>query len=182
MKGPQNRFLLAMGLRPLNRQPKLARSWLATHHPNRRFSTGLPPRTAASGSADRHGLGDILRVSAEVADAIAADKPVVALESTIYTHGALGVDLRLESIVRANGAVPAVIGILDGVPTVGLTPDEVQRMIEEGAKKVSRRDLAYLVGVVSFSWRCIILPSSSHVVCPMSAIECCSETRILCRA
>ncbi|KAI0910557.1 Indigoidine synthase A like protein-domain-containing protein [Ustulina deusta] len=74
------------------------------------------------------------------------NKPVVALESTIYTHGALGNDLDLEGIVRRNGGVPAVVGILGGVPTVGLTPDEVSRMIEGSPKKASRRDLAYLVG------------------------------------
>ncbi|KAL2271224.1 hypothetical protein VTJ83DRAFT_595 [Remersonia thermophila] len=90
------------------------------------------------------GASCLLRISPEVANAIAANKPVVALESTIYTHGALGSDLQLESIVRAHGAVPAVCGILAGVPTVGLTPPEVDRMIREGASKASRRDLALL--------------------------------------
>lgn len=88
-------------------------------------------------------------MSPEVRDALAANRPVVALESTIYTHGALNVDLRLEAIVRENGAVPAVVGILDGVPTVGLAPAEIDRMVHEGAKKVSRRDMAFLVGMVS---------------------------------
>lgn len=55
---------------------------------------------------------------------------MVALESTIYTHGALGNDLDLEGVVRRNGGVPAVVGILAGVPTVGLLPDEVARMVE----------------------------------------------------
>ena len=82
---------------------------------------------------------------------MATNKPVVALESTIYTHGALGDDLYLEDIVRKNGAVPAVCGILAGVPTVGLTTQEVERMVHEGAKKASRRDLAYLVGKVNHS-------------------------------
>ncbi|KAK3943622.1 Indigoidine synthase A like protein-domain-containing protein [Diplogelasinospora grovesii] len=90
---------------------------------------------------------DLLKVSEEVADAIATNRPVVALESTIYTHGALGHDLLLEDIVRKHGAVPAVCGVLAGVPTVGLSTAEVERMVEEGAKKVSRRDLAYLVGM-----------------------------------
>lgn len=94
----------------------------------------------------------MLRISEEVSDAVATNKPVVALESTIYTHGALGEDLRLEAIVRENGGVPAVIGILDGVPTVGLTPEELERMVNSGtATKVSRRDLAYLSGMVSDS-------------------------------
>ncbi len=80
-------------------------------------------------------LSQILRVSDEVLDAVATNKPVVALESTIYTHGALGNDLYLEDLVRQHGAVPAVCGILDGVPSVGLTPEEVERMVHEGAKK-----------------------------------------------
>jgi pseudouridine-5'-phosphate glycosidase len=110
---------------------------------------------------DASGLRKIIRVSSEVADAIATNKPVVALESTIYTHGALGNDLALEDVVRQHGAIPAVIGILDGVPTVGMTPEEVLRMVESGtARKVSRRDVAYLVGMVSLS-----LIFSSAVFC-----------------
>ncbi|KAI0486369.1 Indigoidine synthase A like protein-domain-containing protein [Xylaria cf. heliscus] len=97
-------------------------------------------------SASLAGLKEILRVSEEVTEALATNKPVVALESTIYTHGALGEDLDLEGIVRRNGGVPAVVGILGGVPTVGLTPDEVTQMVEGSPKKASRRDLAYLVG------------------------------------
>lgn len=92
-------------------------------------------------------LSSLLRISPEVADAIKTNTPVVALESTIYTHGALGNDLLLEDIVRQHGAVPAVCGVLSGLPTVGLNPDEVERMVHEGAKKASRRDLAYLVGM-----------------------------------
>ncbi|KAI1346250.1 Indigoidine synthase A like protein-domain-containing protein [Xylaria sp. FL0043] len=92
------------------------------------------------------GLKSLLKVSEEVTDALATNKPVVALESTIYTHGALGNDLDLEGIVRRNGGVPAVVGILGGVPTVGLTPDEVSRIVEGSPKKASRRDIAYLVG------------------------------------
>lgn len=93
-------------------------------------------------------LARFLKVSEEVQDAIAAKRPVVALETTIYTHGALGRDLPevLESVVRDNGAVPATIGVLDGVPRVGMSPAEVDRMVHEGASKLSRRDLAYLVG------------------------------------
>lgn len=92
-------------------------------------------------------LKGILKVSEEVTDALATNKPVVALESTIYTHGALGNDLDLEGVVRQNGGVPAVVGILGGVPTVGLLPDEVARMVEGSPKKASRRDIAYLVGM-----------------------------------
>lgn len=94
-------------------------------------------------------LKGLIRVSEEVHDAIATNKPVIALESTIYTHGALGRDLPtvLNSVARENGAVPATIGVLDGVPTVGLTQAEIDRMVDEGAKKISRRDFAHIVGL-----------------------------------
>lgn len=94
------------------------------------------------------GLKELLKVSEEVTEALATNKPVVALETTVYTHGALGDDLDLEGIVRRNGGVPAVVGILGGVPTVGLTPDQVTQMVEGSPKKASRRDIAYLVGSV----------------------------------
>jgi pseudouridylate synthase / pseudouridine kinase len=81
---------------------------------------------------------------------VATNKPVVALESTIYTHGALGEDLKLESIVRSHGAVPAVVGILEGVPSVGLLPDEIEHIVQNSPKKVSRRDISFLVGMVCF--------------------------------
>lgn len=98
-------------------------------------------------------VSDLIKISPEVRHAVATNKPVVALESTIYTHGALGRDLPeiLDSVVRQNGAVPATIGVLDGVPKVGLTPEEIDRMVDEGARKVSRRDFAYIVGAVSAS-------------------------------
>jgi len=76
----------------------------------------------------------------------------VALESTIYTHGAMGKQLAQEhdELVRKHGGIPAIIGILDGVPNVGLTPQEIVRMIEDkDTVKVSRRDISYLVGMVS---------------------------------
>lgn len=111
------------------------------------FSTSRRARQSYS-SGNFNGLKNILRVSEEVTDALATNKPVVALESTIYTHGALGNDLDLEGIVRKNGAIPAVVGILGGVPTVGLTPEEVTQMVDGSPKKASRRDIAYLVGSV----------------------------------
>ncbi|RJE21281.1 IdgA domain protein [Aspergillus sclerotialis] len=93
-------------------------------------------------------LRPILRISEEVQDALETNKPIVALESTIYTHGALG-DLNLEDIVRQHGGVPAVCGILAGEPTVGLSPGEIDRMVHESAQKVSRRDIATLVGLAA---------------------------------
>ncbi|KAI0164828.1 Indigoidine synthase A like protein-domain-containing protein [Xylariaceae sp. FL1272] len=112
----------------------------------RSFVTPKTNRISNRARFSTSGLKDMLRVSEEVTEALATNKPVVALESTIYTHGALGSDLDLEGIVRRNGGVPAVCGILGGVPIVGLTPEEVIRMVEGSPKKVSRRDLAYIVG------------------------------------
>ncbi|KAK4454617.1 Indigoidine synthase A like protein-domain-containing protein [Podospora aff. communis PSN243] len=112
-------------------------------------SKHLSPRLTRSLQTYSSPLKSPLRISPEVADALATNRPVVALETTIYTHGALGDDLNvvLEDIIRSKGAVPAVCGVLAGVPTVGLTSAEVDRMVHEGARKVSRRDLAYLVGM-----------------------------------
>lgn len=91
-------------------------------------------------------------VSEEVSDAIATNKPVVALESTIYTHGFMGKTLAQEhdNLVRSHGGIPAIIAIVDGVPKVGVSHQDIVRMIESGsATKVSRRDISYLVGMVS---------------------------------
>lgn len=102
------------------------------------------------------GLRSLLKVSEEVADAVATDKPVVALESTIYTHGAMGRQLAAEheQLIRSHGGIPAIIAIVDGAPTVGVSPTDIVRMIDSrSAAKVSRRDMSYLVGMVgSHSW------------------------------
>ncbi|KAL9108595.1 MAG: hypothetical protein Q9227_006681 [Pyrenula ochraceoflavens] len=85
------------------------------------------------------------KVSEEVKDALHTGKPVVALETTIYTHG------KLHSIVRVNGGIPATIGVLDGVATVGLNEDELIRLNtsagDSGTWKVSRRDLGFISGL-----------------------------------
>ncbi|KAL6919268.1 hypothetical protein FSHL1_003249 [Fusarium sambucinum] len=101
-------------------------------------------------SSSLAGVKELLKVSDEIADAVATNKPIVALESTIYTHGALGNELALQhsDLVRSNGGIPAIIAIVDGVPTVGATASDVLRMIESGsAVKASRRDIAYLAGM-----------------------------------
>jgi len=93
---------------------------------------------------------DGLHVSKEIRLAIADRQPVVALESTIYTHGAMGKELahEHEQLIRSYGGIPAIIAIVDGVPTVGVSPSEIVQMIEAGnAVKVSRRDVSYLVGM-----------------------------------
>ena len=98
----------------------------------------------------------LFKVSEEVQQAVAEKRPVVALESTIYTHGFpypdnLSLASKLESLVRINGGVPATIGVLDGVARVGLGADELVRLVSSagsaGTLKVSRRDLGFALGL-----------------------------------
>ena len=89
-----------------------------------------------------------LAISPEVRAAVDAGRPVLALESTIFTHGLprprnLEVATEAEQRVRALGVVPATIGVVDGVPTVGLSPAEIERLSNaDGVVKASLRDLA----------------------------------------
>lgn len=94
----------------------------------------------------------ILKISEEVRNALEQGKPVVALESTIISHGMPYPDnvktaLTVEKTVRENGAVPATIAIIKGVPTVGLSEEEIEHLGKEGTKvvKVSRRDIPVVV-------------------------------------
>ncbi|WP_372347077.1 pseudouridine-5'-phosphate glycosidase [Streptomyces sp. KL116D] len=90
-------------------------------------------------------------VADEVRDAVAAGRPVVALESTIIAHGLprprnLRVALELEQAVREEGAVPATIAVLDGQPHVGLDKEQLERVAkDEGIRKLSHRDLPLAV-------------------------------------
>lgn len=92
-----------------------------------------------------------LDVNPEVAQAIAQGKPVVALESTIISHGMpypqnVETALNVEKIIRENGAVPATIAIIGGRLKAGLTPEEIEYFGKKGRAihKASRRDLAVL--------------------------------------
>src|SRR5688572_20891609 len=90
----------------------------------------------------------MIQLSPEVEAALAAGQAVVALESTVLAHGLprprnLEVGRALEDEVRAGGAVPATVGVLGGVPRVGLTAEQVAHMANaDGVLKVSTRDLA----------------------------------------
>jgi pseudouridine-5'-phosphate glycosidase len=109
------------------------------------------PRLAATSATPPAGR-DAVVVHPEVAAALAAGRAVVALESTIVSHGMpyprnLEMAREVEAVVRANGAVPATVAILDGVPTVGLDDHHLRALAETGARaaKVSRRDVAPIV-------------------------------------
>jgi len=93
----------------------------------------------------------VIKFSKEVEAAIAAKKPIVALESTIISHGLprprnLEVARDVEEIVRAAGATPATIAIIDGEIHVGLEEDQLIRIAnDDSVVKASTRDLAILV-------------------------------------
>ena len=92
----------------------------------------------------------MIKYSAEVLAARSARKPIVALESTIISHGLprprnLEVAVEVEGIVRAAGAVPATIALIDGVIHVGLDPNELDRIAnDDNVVKASTRDLAII--------------------------------------
>ncbi len=92
-----------------------------------------------------------LHLSTPIRTALNARTPIVALESTLITHGLprpvnLEVAQRLEALVRENGATPATIAILDGELYAGLEPDQLERLANaDNVRKVSRRDLPIVV-------------------------------------
>ena len=96
-------------------------------------------------------LKPYLDMSPEVAEALAAGKPVVALESTIISHGMpypqnVETALRVEETIRQNGAVPATIAIIGGRLKAGCTREDIEHLGRSGTAvtKASRRDLAVL--------------------------------------
>ena len=97
-------------------------------------------------------MNKYLDVSPEVAEALAAGKPVVALESTIISHGMpypqnVETALAVEEIIRENGAVPATIAIIGGRLKAGLSKEEIEHLGKAGLSvtKASRRDLPVIV-------------------------------------
>ncbi len=95
----------------------------------------------------------MLHVKPEVADALAAGRAVVALESTLISHGLaypvnLEIACEVEEIVRTEGAVPATIAILDGNPRIGLEDADIERLARgTDIRKVSRRDLCVVAAL-----------------------------------
>ena len=97
-------------------------------------------------------MNKYLDIAPEVAAALAEGKPVVALESTIISHGMpypqnVETALAVEKIVRENGAVPATIAIIGGRLKAGLSPEEIEYFGKKGPEiaKASRRDLPVLI-------------------------------------
>lgn len=92
-----------------------------------------------------------LRISDEVSVALHFDKPIVALESTVIAHGLphpqnIETALKLEQVVRENGAVPATIAVFEGEIYVGLNEQLIERLaVDKNIRKISRRDLPIAV-------------------------------------
>jgi pseudouridine-5'-phosphate glycosidase len=111
-------------------------------------------------------MNELLVLSEEVARALRRRKPVVALETTLVTHGlphpqGLEAALELEEIVRAGGAVPATIGLLDGAVRVGLARAELERLAT--ARDVAKVNLGNLAAVLASG-----APGSTTVAATMS--------------
>ena len=97
-------------------------------------------------------MNQFLSISPEVEAALKEGKPVVALESTIISHGMpypknVETALNVEKIVRENGAIPATIAIIKGKITVGISKDEIEYLGKKGLEvtKASRRDLPVIL-------------------------------------
>lgn len=92
-----------------------------------------------------------IRVKEEALLAMREHKPVVALESTIISHGMpypqnVHTAMQVEKIIREHGAVPCTVGIIDGVGVVGMSPEEIEQFGSHGGiAKVSRRDLPVIM-------------------------------------
>ena len=92
-------------------------------------------------------MSSLVEVSPEVSEALAAGAPVVALESTIISHGLprpgnLAAAREFEAILASRGVTPATIALIDGVPKVGLSAQDLERIAtDESAVKVSSRDI-----------------------------------------
>ena len=92
-----------------------------------------------------------MKISLRVAKALSNKEPVVALESTIISHGMpypknVETALLVEKTIEDNGAIPATIGIIDGEIVVGMSHDEIEEFgKKKGIAKVSKRDLPIVV-------------------------------------
>ncbi|MFS8019266.1 putative pseudouridine-5'-phosphate glycosidase, indigoidine synthase A [Helianthus anomalus] len=112
----------------------------------------ITKNSTKGGSGNENQNVGTIKISQDVTTALANGKAVVALESTIISHGMpypqnLETAKEVEAIVREKGAVPATIAILEGIPCIGLSGEELERLAKLGtsARKISRRDIAHVV-------------------------------------
>ncbi|MCW9034690.1 MAG: pseudouridine-5'-phosphate glycosidase [Rhodospirillales bacterium] len=94
-------------------------------------------------------MDKIIDITSEIKDALATQKPIVALESTVISHGLpfpdnLAIARKMESVVRENGALPATIVVMDGKIKIGLSDDKLEEFAQaRDVLKLSSRDLSY---------------------------------------
>lgn len=94
-----------------------------------------------------------MKINSEIVKALKEHRPVVALESTIISHGMpypknVKCALEVEKTIRNNGAIPATIGIINGEPIIGMTPEEIELFGKtKGIAKVSRRDIPQIIAM-----------------------------------
>lgn len=120
-------------------------------------------------------MQNFLEITAEVKQALADGKPVVALESTIISHGMpypQNVEManKVEQTIRDQGAIPATIAIMDGKLKVGLTADDIERLAKAGlnAAKVSRRDIAFIIASAGIGATTV---ASTMIIAAMAGIK-----------
>ncbi|KAG5576722.1 hypothetical protein H5410_056856 [Solanum commersonii] len=128
---------------------------LSRHFTSAAADCKVPPLNSVTMQAGSGSFGQNLgwiKISPEVSEALKHGTPIVALESTIISHGMpypqnFETAKELEVIVRENGAVPATIAILDGVPCIGLTTEELEILARLGSKarKTASRDIALVM-------------------------------------
>ena len=115
-----------------------------------------------------------MKINPEVFQALKNNKPVVALETTIISHGMpypknVETALKVEQVIREHGAVPATIGIIDGEPVIGMTPDEIELFgKKKGILKASRRDLPVIYAKKLWAATTV---SSSMILANQAGIE-----------
>ena len=116
----------------------------------------------------------MIKINPIIQQALKERKPVVALESTIISHGMpypknVETALKVEQTIRDNGAIPATIGIIDGVAIVGMTPEEIEQFGKrKGILKASRRDLPVIYA--KKLWAATIV-ASTMIIAAQAGIE-----------
>ena len=115
-----------------------------------------------------------MKINPVVLEALKNNKPVVALETTIISHGMpypknVETALKVEQVIREHGAIPATIGIIDGEPIVGMTPDEIELFGKaKNILKASRRDLPVIYAKKLWAATTV---SSSMIIAAQAGIE-----------
>lgn len=115
-----------------------------------------------------------MKINPLIKKALIERKPVVALESTIISHGMpyprnVACALEVEKVILNNGAIPATIGIIDGEPIIGMTHEEIEEFGKrKGIEKVSRRDIPLVVAMKKWGATTV---SATMILASLAGIE-----------